>query len=210
MPNTKKRGVCNTCGTPKPQGTRCKPCRNEYLRKRYAANPQLQVEASKRYESKYPQKRKERTKRYYEENRETLIAKARRTAVERKEAGYFVVYYAKNKEKYQMWSRLRSPEERQRQKANRRAAMYGAEGFFSAADIRRLWDKQKGRCATCAYEGQLTLDHIVSLKRGGTNWPRNLQLLCKTCNCAKRDLSPDEWAAHYAKRKSLLQNLPPK
>ena len=30
------------------------------------------------------------------------------------------------------------------------------------------------------------IDHIVSLKKGGTNDLTNLQLLCRFCNCSKQ------------------------
>lgn len=34
------------------------------------------------------------------------------------------------------------------------------------------------------------IDHITPLKLGGSNWPRNLQLLCASCNIIKNAKDP--------------------
>jgi diadenosine tetraphosphate (Ap4A) HIT family hydrolase len=47
-----------------------------------------------------------------------------------------------------------------------------------------------GRCALCGVtkkERPLDIDHIKPRKRGGTNDPWNLQVLCSKCNRSKRD-----------------------
>ncbi len=31
----------------------------------------------------------------------------------------------------------------------------------------------------------MTMDHLVPISRGGTNDPRNLQVLCRRCNGSK-------------------------
>lgn len=42
------------------------------------------------------------------------------------------------------------------------------------------------RCAACgSSNGDLQVDHIVALIKGGDNDPGNLQLLCSTCNARK-------------------------
>ena len=67
----------------------------------------------------------------------------------------------------------------------RRARKRGAEGAYSRLDIDGLRQAQRNRCAHCYETGQLEVDHIVPLARGGTNWPSNLQLLCRSCNARK-------------------------
>jgi 5-methylcytosine-specific restriction endonuclease McrA len=38
-----------------------------------------------------------------------------------------------------------------------------------------------------------TIDHKLPLSRGGSNYPDNLQLLCKSCNDSKSARTMDEW-----------------
>jgi 5-methylcytosine-specific restriction endonuclease McrA len=58
-------------------------------------------------------------------------------------------------------------------------------------DIKELFDLQDGKCAKCQrgfspilkYE----IDHIVPASKGGDLSIENVQLLCKSCNCSKKD-----------------------
>ncbi len=70
-----------------------------------------------------------------------------------------------------------------------RARSRGAKGRFTDADVQLIYAEQGGKCAGCIkpLNGIFERDHVVSLKAGGTNEASNLQLLCKSCNCAKRD-----------------------
>lgn len=42
-------------------------------------------------------------------------------------------------------------------------------------------------CVQCGAMDDLTIDHIVPLSRGGTTEEKNLQVLCRPCNSAKRN-----------------------
>ena len=74
------------------------------------------------------------------------------------------------------------------QKAKRR----GAEGQHSGEEIRRLLVRQKYLCAVCkkGIEEDYHKDHIVPLSRGGSNYIRNIQLLCPKCNLKKGNKHP--------------------
>ena len=90
-----------------------------------------------------------------------------------------------------------NPEARRRFKHNRRALERNAKGTFTKADIEKLMRKQKGICAGCPtrLSKKSHLDHKTPLSRGGSNWPRNLQLLCAPCNQSKSDKTNKEWRA---------------
>ena len=48
-----------------------------------------------------------------------------------------------------------------------------------------LMQRQRGRCAHCSFEGKLTIDHKVSLSKGGGSSRKNTQLLCVPCHRKK-------------------------
>lgn len=94
------------------------------------------------------------------------------------------------------------PEFKQKQRIrvlNRIARKRAAAGKYSIADIRAIYLRQAGACA-CGCGGSLAdgkfhTDHILPLSRGGSNWPRNIQLLTPSCNMSKGDSTMEEWAA---------------
>lgn len=64
--------------------------------------------------------------------------------------------------------------------------MRAAEGNFTPAEWAALCEKYGNRCLCCGATGIiLTVDHVIPLSKGGTNWPSNLQPLCKSCNSRK-------------------------
>lgn len=57
----------------------------------------------------------------------------------------------------------------------------------------------KGRCHWCnrpTPAGELTMDHIIPISRGGKSTKGNLVPACKTCNTQKKQLLPMEWEAY--------------
>lgn len=79
---------------------------------------------------------------------------------------------------------------------NRKARMRGAEGRHTAGDIHTIFAAQRSKCAHCriSIRAGYHVDHINALSRGGSNWPRNLQLLCASCNLRKRAADPLDFA----------------
>lgn len=81
----------------------------------------------------------------------------------------------------------------------RRARKLESGGQFTASDIRVLTERQKGKCLIClnpfgrAWRTQRTVDHYISLARGGTNDLSNLRLLCRKCNMSKHAKDPIEF-----------------
>jgi len=69
-----------------------------------------------------------------------------------------------------------------------------------ARELRRSqWWKRKlarGRCYYCGRSfppGELTMDHIVPLARGGKSTKGNVVTACKECNTKKKSMLPIEW-----------------
>lgn len=83
---------------------------------------------------------------------------------------------------------------------NRIARLKNAEGSHTASDIADLYKRQGGKCASChvvintSAPGKFEIDHVVAIVNGGTNWPYNLQLLCRRCNRKKHTQDDIKWA----------------
>ena len=55
-----------------------------------------------------------------------------------------------------------------------------------SASVREIILERCGRaCRRCGSVEHLQIDHIVAFKKGGTNDPDNLQVLCRSCNLKK-------------------------
>lgn len=139
--------------------------------KRYAENPEKIREIKRRSAEKHRDKIKSYSREYYRKNHERLAQ------------------YGKS------W-RANNPEKRRILDRNRAAREQNAEGKFSVDDIKNLMSLQRSKCANCkgCLRHSYHIDHIIPLARGGTNWPKNLQLLCPPCNLRKNSKDPIDWA----------------
>lgn len=70
-------------------------------------------------------------------------------------------------------------------KQNRRSRELGAHGSFTALEWKELQIKFNKCCAICKTKTKLTVDHIIPLCKGGTNFIKNIQPLCMPCNSKK-------------------------
>lgn len=157
----------------------CKDCVRAYHKKIYDE----QVEERRAYAREY-------SKRYYQ----TVKDKKRQYAVENKDKikqrmhKYQKDYYPKNKEhineKNNRW-RIENPEQASALRQNRRALESKAEGSFTKEEWKNLCDKYGNRCLKCGKEGKMSVDHVVPLSKGGSNWITNIQPLCFPCNASK-------------------------
>jgi 5-methylcytosine-specific restriction endonuclease McrA len=192
----------------------CVECAALLARKRYAESPAVRAarresakawaernpEAARairdRYEARRP-KNPEATQRkatkYREKNREVMLERTR-------------AWRAANPEKYRAaidrW-KAENPDGARRHVQARRARKRGAMGQFTVSDLAQIFAAQRSRCAYCRCkltDQNKQLDHIVALSRGGSNDRANLQYVCISCNAAKHNRDPID----FAKKRGML------
>ena len=63
-----------------------------------------------------------------------------------------------------------------------------------------LYDNQKGKCMYCGMKlriADMHIDHKNPVKRGGSDSPSNLHLLCQTCNTRKGAMTDGQFRRAY-------------
>ena len=78
----------------------------------------------------------------------------------------------------------------------------GAEGTHSRKEWENLKEKYKYTCPSCLKsepEIKLTIDHIIPLSKKGSNFIKNIQPLCRSCNSKK-------WNRHTYFAKPIIEN----
>jgi len=75
-----------------------------------------------------------------------------------------------------------------------RARASAAPGLIGAqrTKLRAKWVRQSRQCAYCPSRAD-TIDHVLPLVRGGTNWEGNLVPCCRSCNSSKAGKTVIEW-----------------
>lgn len=87
-------------------------------------------------------------------------------------------------------------------RSKRRALIRGnGKADLSAADIQRIYKRQRGRCYNCrkALRGSYEVDHYTPLSRGGQHTRKNIVILCPPCNARKWNKLPHEHAAELGR-----------
>lgn len=110
----------------------------------------------------------------------------------------------KNKEKtrnsLKRW-RAANPVKVALQKSRRRALKANAAGSTTAEQLQARIDYYGGCCWVCQkpYEA---IDHVISLDKGGTNWPANLRPICKHHNSRKINKAPLDFLRSIAEERA--------
>jgi 5-methylcytosine-specific restriction endonuclease McrA len=189
-----KNKACKTCKLNKPVSEfgkhsmskdrlrpDCRPCHREKSKAWNAANKDKCTAARKRFAAANRKRCCEYVKAYVKRNPEKVRASRKKRYEETKHI---------LKERYY------SPEKQRVASARRRAKMKNVGGTWNMTDARRILKAQKGRCAICksGLKKHYHVDHIHPLHRGGSNYPRNLQILCKGCNLRKSHKDPIDFS----------------
>jgi 5-methylcytosine-specific restriction endonuclease McrA len=168
----------------------CVVCAREAATRRYAEK-KIEIVAlrKKNYD---PKKALAQSQKWQLANKEKVIASRKR-------------YYRKHRTRLLAQNKAahhKNPQLKMTRKRNYLARKRAAAGKHSATDIAIIFKLQRGHCAYCRLPiaRKYHVDHIEPLARGGTNWPRNLQLLCATCNTSKQATDPID----FAQRKGML------
>jgi 5-methylcytosine-specific restriction endonuclease McrA len=178
----------------------CRQCCSEYKKARYAQDKESQAERRWAYREANRQREADRARRWYQENHERarIRAKEWRSNNKEHESVKKRAWYEKNKTEVKdrvRRNRLANPELDRAHTEKKRARKRNAPGSFTPADIQGILRTQNSLCAYCGRNiaDCYTVDHIIPLARGGSNWPSNLQLLCRSCNASKGARTHDEY-----------------
>jgi 5-methylcytosine-specific restriction endonuclease McrA len=161
-----------------------------YYRAYRAANLEKLREMERGYRAAKREQIRARGRAYYRENAEAIL-KARQA------------YRAANRDKVRLIKsayRAAHPEWSRTQDHNRRARIRGNEGSFTPEQIAEMHIVQAGICAYCARQydpDDLTIDHIIPSKQGGSNYIANICLACPRCNFSKNNRTPEQWTDRW-------------
>jgi 5-methylcytosine-specific restriction endonuclease McrA len=92
-----------------------------------------------------------------------------------------------------------NPDKLKEKSRKRRALKAGAEGTHTIEDLKYIYNHQQGKCLRCKkfilFE-KITVDHIVPLSWGGSDYPSNIQLLCRRCNSSKSNRHATDYRSY--------------
>lgn len=142
-------------------------------------------ERGRRYRMKHRERRAKAHRKWALANRDLVRERYRRWAERHRQ---------KTRDKALAW-RLANPDKARTLwragKARRRALQSGANGHATRVQVQERWDYYGGRCWMCGRWAD-SIDHVIPLARGGSNWPSNLRSACIECNLQKGARRPRE------------------
>lgn len=152
----------------KPSGLQvyCRACHRAYR----AKNRKRGVKIAKEWRKKNPEKVRAACRKYHFKHRVQRLE-----AMKKWQAGGRM-YAALKRWRRLNWDKVTTYSQ------NRRSRELNAEGSFTSAE----WAKKKlefrNRCAYCFKRVKLTLQHVVPLSKGGSNYISNIVPACGKCN----------------------------
>lgn len=175
----------------------CRKCGVEFESGRYqicgkCTTPDV-VRSRERDKARYrqdPEKVKARVRSYATNNREAVLTRGRKyyaenqTRIRETVREWVKANPEKHKENSRRWAK-NNRLYRQAKLVEYKASRRGAEGRFSKEEWVSICEAGGWLCWRCLKRKPLTVDHIIPLSRGGTNWISNIQPLCRKCNSEK-------------------------
>lgn len=181
----------------------CKPCRRIAVQRWESAHPESLPKRKRRWRARHINeiRAKERAERAADperiRSRERFLYARNRAAILRQKAAWRRAHPEYRRRNSRLYYQRHKAEFIARYVRSYRARKRHAEGRYTAADIERIAAAQRRRCAYCPKrlrKGSYHIDHIVPLIAGGTNFSRNLQLTCVSCNTRKGGQDPLDFA----------------
>lgn len=205
-PTEESTKVCTICKSAKPLSefhiggrkglprAACKACTRIGLKKHYALNREQRIRNAVQWAKANPEKRRAASRKWVKKNLIDHRENSRkwREANKEKMDAARVAWRVAHPEYYRQWA-SKNHDKVNSYGHNRRAKYVGR---YTKADIFDLYNRQRGLCIGCrlSLRGGYQVDHVMPIHLGGSNWPDNLQLLCRKCNRKKDVKHPDIWA----------------
>jgi 5-methylcytosine-specific restriction endonuclease McrA len=106
-------------------------------------------------------------------------------------------FHRKRQQENDRWRRMTDAEYRlyHRQKARRRKALErGSIGIHvKGRQVARRFAEFGDCCAYCGSTGDLHIEHVIPISKGGTHVLSNVVPACRACNFSKRDKDAEAW-----------------
>lgn len=107
-----------------------------------------------------------------------------------------------NRQRVSDWVKA-NPEKKRKHVNDRRAREHNAIGSHTVEELKEQLERQDHLCIGCYADlsglRNRTIDHIMALSKGGSQWIANIQWLCQPCNSRKHDKSQIEWLCETAR-----------
>jgi 5-methylcytosine-specific restriction endonuclease McrA len=183
------KGLCNSCyckAWKKRNKEHVRSSRRAWL----AANKDHTRTYARERARANPEQNRARVLAWQRENKEKVNAKSRawqrshREQVKAAGLRYRLANPEKEKARAKAWLAA-NPDIARARTHRRRALLKTTPGSFTPQEWADRLAEYGGVCPCCKQEAELTVDHIVPVSKGGTNWIWNLQPLCLGCNVAK-------------------------
>lgn len=180
-----RKDAINNCLPHYFTGVPCKRGHIDIRSTKYKTCYSCSRERTAEFNKRNPEKKRAWDARYAENNKEAVAEIKKR-------------HYLKNaeliKNRVKQWAI--DNKERAQQSWNAATRAYRARkrnssGSHNRKDISKLFELQRGKCACCkSLLNAFHVDHVVPLKKCGSNDFYNLQLLCPACNARKGAKDP--------------------